>query len=143
VTLAVVDTGVLVGGVYWRYEPHQCVQAWLKGLLVLVISDAIYVEYERVLDEVKAEQGFHTDVAPWLDAIRTSALWVTPEPLSVPVCRDPHDDKFIAAALAAKARLVLARDPDLTVLRKPFGIEILTPRQCLARLPRALRRQLR
>ena len=48
-TLAVVDTGVLVAGIYWRHEPHQCVQAWLRGgLLALAISEAIYVEYERI-----------------------------------------------------------------------------------------------
>jgi uncharacterized protein len=141
-TPAVIDTGVLVAGVYWRHEPHHCVKAWLQGVLALVVSEPIFAEYERVLIEVKAEQGFATDLAPWLAAIRHSALWVTPEPLSQPVCRDPNDDKFIEAALAAKARLLIARDADLTELEKPFGIEILTPRQYLARLPRPVRRRL-
>jgi predicted nucleic acid-binding protein len=59
-----------------------------------------------------------------------------------PVCRDPKDDKFIEAALAAKASLLLARDTDLTDLEKPFGIEIVTPRQFLSRLPRQVRRKL-
>lgn len=141
-TPAVIDTGVLVAGVYWRHEPHQCVKAWLKGVLALAISDAIFTEYERVLREVKAEQGFTTDLEPWLLALRRSTLWVTPEPFAAPVCRDPNDDKFLEAALAAKTRLLIARDPDLTDLEKPFGVEIVTPRQFLARLPRQLRRQL-
>jgi putative PIN family toxin of toxin-antitoxin system len=141
-TLAVIDTGVLVSGIFWRHEPHQCVQAWLRGLLALVVSDSIVAEYERVLREVKAEQGFTTDLAPWLAAIRKTALWVTPEPLSTPVCRDRKDDQFIEAALAGGARLLIARDADLTVLEKPFGIEIVTPRQFLGHLPRHIRRQL-
>jgi putative PIN family toxin of toxin-antitoxin system len=141
-TLVVIDTGVLVSGIYWRHEPHQCVQAWLRGVVTLVVSDAICEEYERVLLQVKAEQRFATDLEPWLAAIRQSALWITPEPLAGPVCRDPKDDKFLEAALSAGARLLIARDADLTDLEKPFGVEVVTPRQFLARLPRRIRRQL-
>ena len=141
-TPVVIDTGVLVAGVFWRNEPHQCVKAWLRGFFALVVSEPIFHEYERVLTEVKAEQQASTDLAPWLITIRNSAQWITPEPLIHRVCRDPNDDKFIEAALAANARVVIARDPDLTDLEKPFGVEIVTPRQFLARLPRSIRRKL-
>lgn len=141
-TPVVMDTGVLVSGVYWRHGPHRCMQAWLRGLLALVVSDSIFAEYERVLRAVNAAQGFTTDLAPWLAAIEKSALWVTPEPLTRPVCRDPQDDQFIEAALAGRAHFLIARDADLTVLERPFGVEIVTPRQFLARLPRPVRRQL-
>jgi putative PIN family toxin of toxin-antitoxin system len=114
----------------------------VHGLFTLTVSDPIFSEYERVLREVKADQGFATDVTPWLEAIRSTALWVTPHTLTEPVCRDPNDDVMIEAALAAGARTIIARDQDLTVLRNPFGIRILTPRQWLATLPRAERRRL-
>lgn len=140
--LIVLDTGVVVAGVFWRHEPHACLKAWLNGLICPVVSWDIFAEYERVLHEVKAEKGFDTDIESWLKTMRSSALWVTPEKLRAPVCRDHHDDKFIAAALAAAARTLIARDADLTVLQKPFGIEILTPRAWLSRLPRAQRRRL-
>lgn len=58
------------------------------------------------------------------------------------VCRDTKDDKFIEAALAAGARTVIARDRDLAVLEKPFGIAMLTPRAWLATLTRPQRRML-
>jgi predicted nucleic acid-binding protein len=56
------------------------------------------------------------------------------------LCRevDPKDAPFVA--LAAGARTIIARDADLTVLEKPFGIRIVTPRQWLATLSRAKRR---
>ena len=138
----VIDTGVLVAGIFWHHEPHRCVQAWLCGSLTMVLSESIFSEYERVLQEVKAEQNFATDLDPWLRAIRTTALWVIPIPLREPVCRDPKDDMMIEAALAAEARVIIARDADLTVLVRPFGIRILTPRQWLATLPRAERHKL-
>ncbi len=107
-----------------------------------MVSPAIFAEYERVLRDVKAEQHFATDLEPWLATIEKSALWVTPTPLIRPVCRDPSDDKFVEAALAAGARFLIARDADLTDLEKPFGVEIVTPRQFLGRLARQVRRQL-
>jgi putative PIN family toxin of toxin-antitoxin system len=142
VKLVVLDTGVLVAGVFWRHEPHSCLKAWLNGLICPVVSEDIVAEYARVLREVKQEEAFDTDVESWLDTMRFSALWVTPVKLREPVCRDRHDDKFIEAALAAGARTLIARDADLTVLQKPFGIEILTPRAWLSRLPRPQRRLL-
>ena len=107
---AVLDTGVLVAGIFWRHEPHRCVQAWLHGLFTIAVSEPIFTEYERMLREVKAEQGFTTGLAPWLEAVRTTALWATPDTLMEPVCRDPKDDIMIEAALAAGARTIIARD---------------------------------
>jgi len=140
--LAVVDTSVLVSGVFWRREPHQVLRAWKAGLLTPVVSKEICDEYERVLEDVKREEGFAADLSPWLEGLKVAAVWVTPLPLDRRVCRDPNDDKFIEAALAAGAQTLIARDPDLTVLQKPFGIEILTPRAWLSRLSRGQRRML-
>jgi uncharacterized protein len=136
------DTGVLVSGLYWRNEAHQCLQAWQQGVYHLAVSDAVFDEYRRIAFRVKEQERLAGDPEPMLRLIRERALWVMPEPLGSPVCRDPKDDKFIEAALAARARLLLARDADLTDLEKPFGVEIVTPRQFLSRLPRHVRRQL-
>ena len=43
-----------------------------------------------------------------------------------------------AAALAAGAKVIVSLDEDLLALEKPFGIEIITPRQLLSRLQRPL-----
>ena len=141
-TTLVIDTGVLVAGLYWHNEAHRCLQAWHHGLFHLAVSDAIFDEYQRVAWRVKKAEGLSGDPEPLLGLIQERALWVLPEPLTRQVCRDPKDDKFIEAALAARAPLLLARDADLTDLEKPFGVEIVTPRQFLGRLSRQVRRQL-
>ena len=46
-------------------------------------------------------------------------------PLSIPVCRDPKDDKYLALALAAKAKVIVTGDLDLLVLHPFQGIPIL------------------
>ena len=139
---AVIDTGVFVAGVFWRHEARLCLKAWLQGILLPVMSAEILAEYEEVLSRIKDENHFKTEIDPWLDALSSSALEVTPVTLRQKVCRDPKDEKIIEAALAANARIVIARDADLTVLEKPFGIAILTPRAWLRTLSRTQRRQL-
>ncbi len=141
-TPVVIDTGVFAAGVFWRKEAHRCVNAWLQGTVALVVSVPIYQEYERTLCKIKAAYGFQTDVDPWLALVQNQGQWVQPCPLAQPACRDPKDDIMIEAALAAGARTIIARDADLTVLEKPFGIRILTPRAWLATLSRVDRRKL-
>lgn len=139
---AVIDTGVFVAGVFWRHEPNLCLKAWLCGIVLPVISEDIFAEYEIVLERVKRQERFETEIEPWLDTLRASALWVTPVPLAEKISRDAKDDKFIEAALAAGTQTIISRDRDLTVLEKPFGISMLTPRTWLGTLSRTERRQL-
>jgi predicted nucleic acid-binding protein len=44
-----------------------------------------------------------------------------PEALRRSVWRDPNDDMFLEAALAARAQMVIARDADLTDLEERGG----------------------
>jgi hypothetical protein len=99
----------------------------LRGLLALVVSDPILREYERVLREVKADQGFNTDLEPWLAALHGSTARVTPEPLGRRVCRDPRDDMFIEDALAGGAPADRAQGHDLR--RESLGAAAAIP-QC-------------
>src|SRR5205823_3275041 len=48
--------------------------------------------------------------------------------------RDATDDSYLAAALAARAEVIISYDKDLPVLRKPFGIVILRPAQLLRQI---------
>jgi uncharacterized protein len=140
--LAVIDPGVFAAGVFWRHEPRLCLKAWLHGILTLVLTEDILAEYEAVLKRVKQEHSFTTDTEPWLDALCASALWVEWEPKSKRMCRDWKAEKFIEAALTTKCQTIIALDPNLTSLEKPFGIAICTPYQWLNTLTRRQRRLL-
>jgi predicted nucleic acid-binding protein len=79
--LAVIDTGVFVSGVFWRSEPHKVFCAWKAGILTPVISEPILDEYERVLKEVKQEEGMATDISTWLKTLEVAAVSRPPAPL--------------------------------------------------------------
>jgi predicted nucleic acid-binding protein len=61
---------------------------------------------------------------------------VAPAPRGKQRSRDPGDDPFLAAALAAEAAVIVTLGGDLLALGKPFGVEVITPRQLLSRLQR-------
>ena len=56
---------------------------------------------------------------------------VDPSPLGKQRSRDAKDDPYLAAALAAKAQVIVTFDKDLLDLGKPFGIAIISPAQFL------------
>ncbi len=67
-----------------------------------------------------------------IHAVRADAQVVPAFPLPERVCRDPDDDVILAAALAAKAAVLVTGDQDLLVLKEFQGVRILNPRDCLA-----------
>ena len=140
--LVVIDPTVFVAGVLWRHEPHLCLKAWLRGMITPVMTEDILAEYEAGLERVKQEQQFTTDTGLWVDALRTSALWVEWEVIGKRVCLDFKDDILIEAALTAGCHTIIARDRDLTVVEKPFGINLCTPREWVDTLTRPQRKQL-
>lgn len=102
----------------------------------MVLSDPILAELREKLiekfnvppedaDAVVGHLKTHAEVVP----AQGRSGWVKP---------DPDDDKFIDAALAAAAAIIVSGDRHLLDLGAVEGIEILTARQFLDRLPTLL-----
>jgi uncharacterized protein len=89
-------------------------------------------ELRRVVNEI----GFKVQHSPYtiLDWYYRTVKTISPAPPGKGRSRDPKDDPYLACALAAKARAIISRDEDLLALEKPFGIEVITPRELLKRL---------
>jgi uncharacterized protein len=135
----VVDTGVLVAGMYWRTEPHQVLRAWLRGAFNLVVTEEIWAEYLDVAWRVKLKEALAASPAEWLRLVQIRADWAEPAVLEAQVGRDPKDQCFFRAAVGGNASVIVARDPHFTAMERPWGITILTPRQFLNTVPRELR----
>ena len=89
----VLDTNVFISGVFFKGPPYQILKAWRKGRIRLLISDEIFVEYQRV-GELLSNDYPKVDLGPFLELLAINTELVMPKKLQNPVCEDPDDDKF-------------------------------------------------
>ena len=127
----VFDTNVVVSAIFWRGDSRECLKLWAKRRFHLAITGPIFEEYSEIARRVGREIP-DVNPQPWLKWIERKAKVYEPSRLESTPSRDPDDDPFLACALASDAKSVVSKDKDLLVLEKPFGIEIMTPRQFLA-----------
>lgn len=115
-----------MSGVFWSGHPSKILDAWYDKKIKLVISPDIINEYIRVGDTLEKKYP-RINVTPLIDLIIIYADLVSPKPLTIPVSRDVDDDKFIAAAIAAKCSLIVSGDKDLLDINKYLDIRIIKP----------------
>jgi uncharacterized protein len=128
----VIDTNVLVSGVFFGGPPGTIFEAWHDGRFTLAVSPEILAEYVRVGQELAA-QFPEVDPLPLLEQVAVCAELIDCPPLDEQVCGDADDDKFLACALAANSKCVISGDKLLLRVTGHFGIEVLRPREFVDR----------
>jgi uncharacterized protein len=131
----VLDASVVAAACGWTSEPCQCVVLVARRRLRSFVTPEIVEEWRSTLTKMQLK-GAKFRRSPWpaLDGLIGLSRFVSPVPLGNQRSRDPGDDPYLTCALAARAEFIIARDPDLLELEKPFGIQNLTPRAFLGRL---------
>lgn len=125
--MVVLDTNVLVSGMFWTGPPNQILKAWFSGSLVLVYTEEILNEYTSV---VQRYQAMYTQVdgRRVLGLLELSGHRVDPLQLDNQICTDPDDDKFIACALAVPCPMIVSGDRHLLDVDGFEGIKAMSPR---------------
>ena len=126
----VLDTNVLVAGIFWSGPPSEILKRWKEGCITLVVSPEIIEEYLRVGEELGQEYPA-IDASPILDLIVTSSEICIPDALPLQVCQDASDDKFIACALSSKTDFVVSGDKLLLKVSGHQGITVMKPKDFL------------
>jgi putative PIN family toxin of toxin-antitoxin system len=125
----VLDTNVLVSGVFFGGVPGRILSAWAAGEFELVLSPPILDEYQRVGEELgRRYHGLAEHLAGILALVTTHALLVSAPALPSAVSADPDDDMFFAAALASGTQLIVSGDRHLLAVSGWQGIDVMTPR---------------
>jgi len=130
---AVFDTNILISGHFWRGAPYHCVLAAEAGLVVLVFTDATVLELRNKLTGKFKRSA--AEAAAVITRLSAAAEHVPSLGRSGWVTEDPDDDKFIDAALSGGASVIVSGDRHLLELKAADGVEILSARQFLDRLP--------
>ena len=132
---AVIDPGVLVAAlISSKGAPRLLLRAWLEGSFELVVSPALMVELERVLDRDKFRRYVSVqDAKAYVALFRRFATVATDvEPVTL-LCRDPEDEYLLALAMAHRVNYLVSGDPHLTSIKNP-PIPIVSPRAFVSRL---------
>jgi uncharacterized protein len=125
----VLDTNVLVSGIFFGGIPGKILDAWANHEFDLFLSPNILHEYIKVIHR-SATMTDKSMIRYWVYTIAKHARHIPDTSSESVISRDPHDDKFLWCATAAKAQYLVTGDKDLTVLedRYDFPFKILSPR---------------
>ena len=130
----VLATNVVVSAIVWGGVPYQLLQAAAAGTVDLYASPVLIEELRGVLlrDHLAsrlARQRRNVDEAVGFYA-RLCQMVV---PLDVPriVPNDPDDDHVVAAAVAARAHLIVSGDKHLLNFKDRISIQVLKAGEAL------------
>jgi putative PIN family toxin of toxin-antitoxin system len=134
----ILDANVVFAGAGWHGEAYNCLLAMAKRRITVFATLEILEEVRALV----ADRGnkFKYPPVTTLNWYYDRVKLVEPAPLGKQRSRDAKDDPYLACALAAGAKVIVSRDDDLLALEKPFGIQIITPRELLAKLARPIRK---
>jgi putative PIN family toxin of toxin-antitoxin system len=132
----VFDAGVVFSAAGWRGEAHRCLVAMAHRKLIAFATGETLQELRNLFEDRVERVKFppHTTLNWYYDRVKL----VEPAPLGKQRSRDAKDDPHLACALAAGAKIIVSRDDDLLALGKPFGIQIITPRDLLMKLAKPI-----
>ena len=131
----VIDTNVFISGVLSTTSaPARCIETVASGGQLIATEATLKELFERLLS---------AKFDPYVTRARREELLSRLAPLveivevvqQVRACRDPHDDKFLEAAVNGRADVIITGDKDLLELHPFRGIAIVRP----GRLPAALK----
>lgn len=86
----VLDTNVVISGIFFGGLPSQILTAWIDDAFDLVVSTDVLEEYRYVAGRI-SEKFPGVEIGPVLDRIASHALLVVPVDLPGDACTDRND----------------------------------------------------
>jgi len=124
----VLDTNVFISGIFFSGPPSQILKAWKDKTIQIVLSEEILTEYQRVGEELSSKYS-EIDIVPIIDLLTIYGEFVEAKDLSVSICEDPDDNKFIECAISSNCKLIVSGDKHLLKTSGFQEIEVLKPRE--------------
>lgn len=138
----VVDTNVLFSGLISESgAPFEILELWRATRLRLVASEEILAEYQRVLARpafIKRFAFSQATIQAVIDRLRDEERVIVDPSFDISVkCRDPKDQMYLTAAVAASVPFLVSGDEDILACADDPGLEqvrIVRPREFLEHL---------
>ena len=125
--LVVIDTNVLVSCFLFGGRLERLREHWQAQAIVPLVSRETFDELRRVLSYPKFSLSpkeirtiIDAEILPYFEVVEI-------ESEIRDVCRDPHDEKFLAVAANGRAAWLITGDKDLLALQVFQQTKIITP----------------
>lgn len=135
----VLDTNIVVAGLLWNGPPRRLIELAIEGEAVELFSSPVLLdELAHTLGYSKFDkriEAFGTSIAALVGQYTALVSLVVPASVPRIVANDADDDHVIAAAVAARAELIVTGDrKHLLPIGSHQGIAIVTAREVLDRI---------
>ena len=131
----VVDTNVFISGLLKNAACRKIINHLKASKFQLVISPQTLDELIGVMARPKFHAFITQETATRLiETIKTQAIIVSPRHKLSVIREDPDDNRFLEAALEARADIIVSGDNHILGCKSKFDIPILTPTEFLKRL---------
>jgi uncharacterized protein len=135
----VLDTNIVVAGLLWNGPPRRLIELAIEGEAVELFSSPVLLdELAHTLGYSKFDKridSFGTTIATLVAQYTALVSLVMPSSVPRVVANDADDDHVIAAAVAARAALIITGDrKHLLPIGSHQGIAIVTAREALDRI---------
>jgi putative PIN family toxin of toxin-antitoxin system len=127
---AVVDTNVVISGIFWGGVPSRVYDALVMQRFQVLVSPDTMDEFKDVVTrpQFAARLVFlGTSADELVTSYQMACVTVDPAPIPTDAVRDPKDVAILACATGGNADVIVTGDRDLLVLEQYAGIRILTP----------------
>ncbi len=123
----VLDTNVLISAIFFGGAPFQILEAWQESKIQICLSKEIIKEYQRVGIQLSNKYP-SVNIKPIIEMLSIWGNVVETEGISVNICEDPDDNKFIECAIACNANIIVSGDKHLLKVSGHKNIRVLKPR---------------
>lgn len=112
--------------VFFGGAPGRVLDLWKSGEVELLVTEDVFAEYVDVLRRLTARYP-NVDPDPIVGLVAEKGLFVQPAVLPESVSVDPDDDKFIAAAIGGRGKVIVSGDKHLLDVSGHRGVRVLKP----------------
>ena len=115
----VIDTNVVVSGIFFGGKPAELLKLVLNHELSTVATQEILDEYQDTIDYLLEKYNgrkLNFSTTPIF-----SSMEIIKPSIRLKICRDPDDDKFISCAIDGKCLYIVSGDKDLLTLKQYQG----------------------
>ena len=119
----VVDTNIIISGIFFGGKPRNLLQKCFSGTLQMVCSKEIYIEYIETIERLTKKSG--REIGKETEELLVEYLEFIENRYHDSYSRDPDDDKFINCARSGRIKFIISGDKNLLVLKDIENIQII------------------